>query len=282
MTDFMGDIGKIVSINLRRRAANPRFYLALLLTLCTVLIYFGQLTNYLSQYEVKIQAVELFIFAISSLGPQWMLTFCFLLLVGDAPFLHEGIEILMSRTDKKRWLRAQIIAMVCTIVFWLLFFELCILFITAGYVIYRNEWSDYVSLVAKLAVDAGKLGWNVNASVLPLTQGKPFTLFAIAFLYMVLLFVYFAMIGIVINLLSGRSYGSCIVVVFLALRFALFNLLYVPELILVSPANLIDLTVQNIEPPMFIYTVLFFVAQIMILIWAAEQILKRRDICKLR
>ena len=61
----MGDIRKMIGLNMRRYLKNPRLYIALLLTMSAVVFNFGDITEYLSQYDMKIQAGELFIFLIS-------------------------------------------------------------------------------------------------------------------------------------------------------------------------------------------------------------------------
>ncbi len=278
----MDDIRKLISIEIHRRVSNPKFYLALVLTLCVMVISFDGLTKFLVQHDMQIQAAELFVFIVSDRFTQWMLTFSFLILVGDAPFIQDGMDILLMRTNKKKWLTAQSIVMICMIMIWLVVLEISVLLLTAGHISWKNEWSDYIYLAARLQSGTRNMGIGVNTSMLPLTEGTPLVLFGIAFLYAVLLFTYFGMWGIVANLLTGRSYGSCIAACFLAFRFALNNLVNMPALKYISPANLIDLTSQSIQPPMIIYTVLFFVIQIVILAWIAEWILKKRDVCKLR
>lgn len=277
----MADIRKMVGLNMRRQLTNPRLYIALSLTVSAVIFNFGDLTDYLSQYDMQIQVVELFIFLVSDRYSQWILTFAFLILVGDAPFLHEGMDILLMRTNKKRWLKAQIIYMFFTIVLWLVFLEICLALLMAGYVSWDNEWSDYILFASRLQQGAENIGIGVNVSMLPLTQGKPYLLFGIAFFYSVLLYVYFGMWGMAANLLSGHSYGCLIVTCFLALRFALFNLFYSQEMLFLSPADLVDLTLQGVNPVMVMYTTLFFVIQIAALVFVSEYILCKRDICRM-
>lgn len=277
----MDDIRKIIGINMRRQLINPRLYIALLLTASAVVFNFGDITDYLSQYDMRIQAVELFIFFVSDRYSQWILVFAFLILVGDAPFIHEGMDVLLMRTDKKRWLIAQVIYMVFTIVLWLVFLEVCLVLLTAGYVFWDNEWSDYIRLASRLQQGAENIGMGVNASMLPLTEGAPYLLFGIAFLYSVLMYVSFGMWGMAANLLSGRSYGCLIVTCFLALRFALLNLFYNQKILFLSPADLVDLTAQKVNPMMVMYTVMFFAIQIAALILVSEYILSKRDICRM-
>ena len=278
----MGDIRKMIGLNMRRYLKNPRLYIALLLTMSAVVFNFGDITEYLSQYDMQIQAGELFIFLISDRYSQWILMFAFLILVGDAPFMHEGMDILLMRTYKKRWLKAQITYMVFVIILWLAFLEICLVLLTAGYVFFDNKWSDYILLASRLQQGAENIGMGVNVSMLPLTQGKPYLLFGIALLYSILLYVYFGMWGMAANLLSGHSYGCLIVTCFLALRFALFNIFYNQKIFFLSPADLVDLTLQEVNPIMVMYTTVFFLIQIAVLIFVSEYILSKRDICRMR
>lgn len=278
----MAEIRKMVSIELHRRIANPRFTLALLLNVCIVMISFPDLTGFLSEKQMQIQAVELFGFLISDRFAQWLLTFSFLIMVGDAPFVQEGIDVVLIRTDKKKWLIAQSLVMVLLIVIWLAALEISILLLMAGHISWGNEWSSCIRMAARMNTNTSMIGIGIGTSMLPLTQAGPFVVFGVAFLYAVLLFTYFGAWGIAANLLTGRGYGPCIVACFLSLRFLLINLLYIPQLERISPVNIVDLTANSIEVSQILYTVSFFGIQILILIWVASRILRKRDVYKLR
>ncbi|MDO5411248.1 MAG: hypothetical protein Q4F21_12500 [Lachnospiraceae bacterium] len=278
----MADIKRMVLINLRRQIGNSRFYLALLLLLSSMVFSVGNLSEFLSEYNMHVQAGELFIFITSDRMVQFLMVFSFLLLVGDAPFLQEGMDILLMRMSKKRWLSAQILFMFCMITIWLVVLQLCLLLLTAGNISWQNEWSDYITLLGRLAANSVNMETDIIISMTPLKQGSPYIVFGVAFLYSLLLYTYLGLWGLILNLLTGRSYTSLIIAVFVSFRFALFNLAYIPGAEMFSPMNLVDLNVQSINPQMMIYTILFFTIQIMILIWASGKILKKRDICKLR
>ena len=52
----MADIKRMVLINLRRQIGNSRFYLALLLLLSSMLFSVGNLSEFLSEYNMHVQA----------------------------------------------------------------------------------------------------------------------------------------------------------------------------------------------------------------------------------
>lgn len=280
----MGEIWVLIRHNFRRLLTRPRFYAALVATVCSLLIPYYKLPAFLAENNLTSQFGEPFILVISSRITQWLLTLSFLLLAGDAPFLHDGMDSLLIRTNKRKWLTAQILYMFGLVVVWLVFVELVILVLLAPNISFANKWSVHMLTVSRLRGDSRILGLEVGVTATPylIHQGLPLKVFGTAFVYGTLLFFYFGMWGMFWNLLTKRSYGCLMVTFFLSLRFALYNLFFSDTVARLSPANLVDLCTGSTNSYVsFRYTVCFFLIQIVVLAVASQALLRRRDMSRL-
>ena len=279
----MGELFALVRNSIRRLFGRPRFYVALMVTACSLILIFRDAPGFLRENALCIQVFEPFIMTISNRLPQLLLVLSFLLLLGDAPFFHEGIEIVFVRTNKRRWLAAQMLTVGAVTLLWLIFIVLFLMLFFVPRISFANEWSVYTKTAARLWYGSNVVGLSgVDVAMQLLLSGSPYVLFAVSLFYCFLLFFYCGMWAIVLNLLTKRSYGSVLVVSFCALRFALYNLFFVPALEMISPMNLIDLNSRSLTLQNFIYTVLFFTLQSLLLWFLANRALRKRDIVHLR
>lgn len=278
----MGEIWAIYKTDVRRQLENPRFYAALLLIPVFMAAGLRELPLTLHKYGMQVQACELFPFVTSDRIMQILLLISVLLLTGDAPFLHSGMETTVIRTDKEKWLKAQILFLFHTVIVGMAVLEGSLILVSMGQIRFDNAWSDYMILLSRLQTGGRNMGLEIGISMLPISEGTPYVYFMIAYLYAVLLYGCMGMWGLVCNLLTGRNYGALLVMVFAAERFLLFNLTRSKLLEMMSPFNLVDLTYHGIQLPEFLYTAAFFGIQILGLYLAAEKILRKRDMCNLR
>lgn len=278
----MGELFALIRSSLRRLFGKPRFYVALIITACSLAFIFRNVPGFLQENALHIQVFEPFILTTSNRLSQLLLVLSFLLLLGDVPFFHEGMEIVFLRTNKHRWLAAQILTVGAITLLWLIYIALFLTLFFVPRISFANEWSVYLKTAARLWYGSNVVGLSgVGAAMRLLLSGSPYVLFAVCLLYGFLLFFFCGMWAVMLNLLSKRSYGSVLVVTFCALRFALYNLFSVPALEMVSPMNLLDMNSRGLTLANFIYTILFFVVQSLILWLLANRALHRRDIMHL-
>lgn len=279
----MGELFALTRSSLRRLFGKPRLYVAIAITVCSLIFLFRDAPGFLQKNDLQIQVLEPFVLTTSNRLSQLLLVLSFLLLLGDAPFFHEGMEIVFLRTNKRRWLTAQIVAVGTVTLFWLLFIALFLMLFFVPRISFGNEWSVYLKTAARLWYGSNVVGLSgVGATMQLVLSGSPYTLFAVCLLYDFLLFFYCGMWAVTLNLLTKRSYGSVLVVTFCALRFALYNLFSIPALEMVSPMNLLDMNSQSLTSANFVYTILFFLVQCLVLWLLAIRTLHRRDVTHLR
>lgn len=284
----MGEILSLARTSLRKQLGRARFFAALLLTAgCVVMGYFHT-PDYLAGRNLTMQAGEPFLLMVGAVLVQLLLLLSFLLLLGDAPFFHEGMEIVVMRSSKRKWIAAQIVACVVTTILWLLFLFAFTLLYFNRHLSFANEWSKVAKMARRSISGGAPAGFQLGvAPSAKMAMGtKPYAMFGLSFLLNSLLYVCLALWGMTLNLWLRRSYGSLFVISLWGLRFGL-QVLELPSLgrveILnwISPMGLVDVTAGSFSGEKIAYIVLFFLFQIVLLATFSRLRLRRMDMTKL-
>ena len=206
--------------SLRRQLGRPRIIVALLLTVCCALLAFFEVPKYLVEHHKQLQALEPFIFLFSKGFPDIPVLAVFLVLSGDTPFFHEGMETTLTRTTRRKWLNSQITVVWILTFLWLAFFLLCSLCIFGKDLLsLENQWSSLGKALARTGLGA-KVGFGLGAQPsMDLMQGRtPLGALGMTLLLNAMQFTCIAMWCMALNLWTKRSYGSIVLVVFWILR----------------------------------------------------------------
>ena len=143
---------------------------------------------------------------------------------------------------------------------------------------FANAWSFFLKIAARLGYSAEMGLRGVDADPRMLQNGSPWGLFAVGYLYSLLLFGYCGVWAILLNLWTKRSYGSLLLVSFCALRLALASLFSNPALERISPMNLADVKARSLAFSAVADTVLFFTIQTVLLWFLSRQRLRQLDL----
>lgn len=264
----MAELLSVVSISLRRLLGRPRTAAALLLGAGSLLPLLQDVPAYLQQNELTLQAAEPFLLLTVSRLPQLLLVTAFLLACADAPFFHEGTALVLVRTDKCRWLSAQILAVFAAAALWLCaVLGLSVLWFLPR-VSFSGQWSAFMKTAARLGRAGAAVGLRgVEADMELLQGGGPWLVFAVSYLYNLLLFGFCGVWAVMVNLHTRHSWAGLLTVAFCALRLALESLSAAPALRWISPMSLTDLRARELSVGNLAYTVLFFAGHIALL-WA--------------
>lgn len=258
----MGEVLRFAWYDIRRLLTSPRFYLSLLVVYACLWLCFGSVYLYPEETGESLQALELFIFASCNRIPQCMLTFGVLLLLGDAPFLHEGMSVYLIRSNRARWLLGQILFCLLTIVFYLLVVEIMLLSLSGREVSFVNNWSDTIMLASQITSGASLLYIDMIFTF-PMNivlSGAPYAIFALTLVYDSLLLLMFTLIGLAFNIRWKVGVGCLGAVALLGLRSLIDS--YGNErlrgLLWFSPCNLATVSDRPVTVETIAYTVMFF------------------------
>ena len=256
----MGEVWRFTWHNIRRLLTSPRLYLSLFVVYTCLRLCFGDVGAALAGNNQTIQAVELMIFAFASRIPQWMLTFGMLLLLGDAPFLHEGMSVYLVRSSRVKWLLGQILFCLVTVVCYLFAVELMLLTMSGSGVSFANQWSAPVRLACRVPDGASFLSINMGVSF-PMNivqSGSPWPIFALTVLYDALLLSLFAMLCLTLNARWKTGTGCFAVTALLLLRVLIENSVKPDKFRVISPCNLAALGSELVTATSFGYRLAFF------------------------
>ncbi len=159
-------------------------YITFLLLFMILRLGFGGARSYLVETGQSIQAVELFVFALSSPVLQTVCILGLLFLLGDAPFLKEGMSFLLIRTSRTRWLSGQLLSCVLISAIYLVGIALLFMLLFFGRIVFQNEWSAPIRLAAQTnmggVVIRIKVAFFITMDVIK--KGTPYGMFGLTLL----------------------------------------------------------------------------------------------------
>lgn len=254
----MKEVWNLVRIEARRWLINVRLYLTLFLTFCALYLNQGGIPDYLKAKGIKVTAFELYAFTLSDPFFYLVLVLLYTFLICDIPFLHDGLEMELIRTDRKKWLFSRMIITGFITVLWLIFIELSILIIQSGFIEWKNEWSIFLKTAARTS-GGDSMGINISLSIDTMLGASPMKIFLIGFIYNILFYSFLAVLILYFNILSGNHFGIIAAVFVVGFRF--FNrVIWSSDFTkMISPADLMNICGREINAVNVMYTVSFFI-----------------------
>lgn len=256
----MGSVFHFVGYNLKRLFTSPKPYITFLVIFAVLRIGIGGATTYLEESGQTIQAVELFVFTHSAVFFQVLFVLGLLFLLGDAPFLKEGMSLRLIRTTRARWLIGQILSCIVISAIYLAGIELLFLILFCGHITFQNAWSAPIRLAAQ--VNTGGAVINIKAAVYfsmdVLQAGSPYAMFGLTFVYNLLLYSFLCLVVISCNLKFSSGIGIFAAVVFLGEKLVQRYVLPYKPLWYLSPCSIVCFEGQSITPMSICYTIMFF------------------------
>lgn len=277
----MGEIFQFVKYNFRRLWCSPRPYITLFMVYALLNLCFGGAREYLSDSGETVQAFEFFIIAMANRIPQWIMVFGILILLGDAPFLHDGMEVYILRSSRGRWLMGQVVFCALTVLGYLVLIAVMFLFMFCSYISFTNEWSDAIILSCR--IQSGAVLNIVMLIAFPMeiiNSGSPYSVLALSFLYTALMLLLCALLCMLCNVRLKTGVGCFAVTILLVWRFLLDNVGGAEFLHYLSPCSLATVSDRAVTPISICYTVGFFLCACFALCWWNYCIIQKADLQK--
>lgn len=278
----MRSILPFVGCNLKKLFTSPKPYILFLLLYTVLRIGVGGASTYLEEHGQMLQAVELYIFTQNSGFFQLIFIMGLMLLIGDAPFLREGMSLRLIRTSRKKWLTGQIVSCVIISAVYLAVIELLLVTLFRNHISFQNQWSNPIRLAAQ--VRTGGMAINIEAAIEftmnILKAGTPYAVFGLTYLYNLLLYSFFSLIVITCNLRfnAGISYFGVI---------ALYGIKLLQSYIFpyklfwyLSPCSVVCLTEHSVTKAGILYTLLYLTILCFIMLFPAFRLARRSDLLR--
>lgn len=275
----MGESFSFAAYNFRHLWTSPRPYIVLFAVYAGMELCFGGVRTYLADTGQTVQALEFFILASANRIPQWIFVFGILLLLGDAPFLQEGVEFYLMRSSRRDWLTGQVLYCLFVIFGYLVLVVGMFLVLFRGYLFFANEWSETFTLCCQLG--SGSLLHIIMMIEFPLRlvkSGLPYAIFALSFLYSFLLLLLLSLLCMICNMKLRMGFGCLAVTILLVWRVILENVAGLKVLHYLSPCNLAVVSDRTINFPNICYTISFFVCTCGLLWVWSYSIVKKIDL----
>lgn len=255
----MGSILYFSRYNLKRIFTSPKPYITFLVIYAVLRIGMGGASTYLTENGQTFQAVELFVFAHSSIPLHLIFIFGLLFLLGDTPFLHEGISLRLIRTTRTRFLVGQMLSCILISAIYLLGIELLLILLFFPHLSFQNTWSDAVHLAAQVNMGGTTLKMKVAIYFFMdvLTAGTPYAMFALTFLYNLLLYTFLLLVVTAFNLKFHATFGAFAVMIFEGIKLIQRYVLPYKTLWYFSPCSVVCWGEQTISRWGVIYPVMF-------------------------
>lgn len=279
----MGEVFQFARYNLNRLWYSPRPYFVLFFVYATLELCFGCAREYLAEAGQQIQATEFFSIAVSSRIPQWVLIFGIVLLLGDAPFFHDGMECYILRSNRAKWLMGQMMFCIITIVEYVLVVVIMFLLMFSNFIVFKNEWSNIITLCCQ--VHSGRIlgiTMNITFPVELIQSGSPYTIFFISCSYLILLMLFLCLLLMLCNLKMKVGMGYFVVVSILVLRLFVDNSLVSKYVYFFSPCNLAVVSGRIVTSYSIANTFLYFLSICSILYYYIYKAIRKIDLQKSR
>lgn len=281
----MDEIRVMTGISLRRLLGRVRFLVGLLLVPICVWMCYAKVPPLLAEKGMSLQAAEPFILLFCPHWTQLFLLLSLLLLLGDVPYLHEGMETVAVRTSKGKWLLSQTFASLGLIALWMVWIQICTLAVFRGYLHFENRWSTLTKLLARTLNQGSptKVGFELGVypNVTLITGQTPYGMLWKTALLNFVLFAMLVIWSMMLNLLTKRSYGSLLVVALWAFRFGIQRMAPLYDLAIISPMSLTELRSDSLTTARMAYILLFYALHIVLLWILSRKRMKRLDMTKL-
>lgn len=255
----MRSIFRFVSYNLKQVFMSPKPYIVFFMIYGVIRIGLGGVNTYLTDHNQFIQAFELFIFAHSAVFFQIIFILGLLFLIGDAPFLKEGMSLRLIRTSRSKWLVGQILSCIIIAAIYLLVIEVLLVILCRNRITFQNQWSDPIQLAAQVNVGGTVIHIKtaIYFSMEVLKAGSPYGMFLLTFVYNLLLYTTLSLVVITCNLRFASGVGIFAVAMLIGEKLVQRYILPYRLLWNLSPCSVVCLCDQPITRSGIAYTILF-------------------------
>lgn len=282
----MAELLVLTKLTLRRQIVRARFFVALLLSAACVVLCFRKVPLVLAEQGMRIHGAEPFLMLFSGHFPQLFLLLSFLLLAGDVPFCHDGMEFVVTRSGRRKWLLAQGCAVLTLTLLWMAWTLLCSLAVFRGLLDFSGKWSTFTKLIARnlgqLRIESFGFELGVHPSANMIGTAGPYGMLGLSFLLELLLFGAIGVWCMALNLWTRRSYGCALTVSFWLFRFGLEIIPGLYPLNRFSPLSLADVHTAPLTGARITWVLGFFLLQIVPLLLLSLRRVRQIDLTALR
>lgn len=176
---------KLVGLSLAYEFRNPALYLFLAFMFGYLIYTFSGTSSWLSEHGDSLNLFELYTYFSCGYFTKFLYKIGIALFSCGIFYFSPGYPYYLVRTDKKTWVRGQVIYLLCIVVFINLFIFAVLVLASGGHITLHNSWSD--AAYAALSIGPYEVGIDgVSMSYPDLFVYNPNLVGLLNMLYMVL------------------------------------------------------------------------------------------------
>lgn len=210
--------------DLRKMIINPKLYAILLLIVMFASDRLGNLSSFLTQFNVKISAFGLAGYLLSDVQMTLLMVVGGMILFSNAPFIDDGQLLLVIRTRKKEWVAGQQMYIHLFSFLLVLTMSLAPLLLFAGQLDFTNTWDKAISTLTQTNMGSS---YQVKIQFLHALQLKftPYNLYWIGLLFKWILIDILAQVMFSVNVIQRKRYGIIVVLAYSLLDISIEQML---------------------------------------------------------
>ena len=271
------EVWNLSLLEAKRVISSVRFLIGLLITFCGIYLTQGDLGAYLGKKELSIGILELFPFTMSDPFMLMILLLIYTFMLCDVPFVHDGMDMEMIRTDWGRWLLSKVVTVIEITILWLIMIEASIVIMQAGNCEWNNEWSVFIKTAARTG-GRGISQLNLSVSMDICQTGTPVQAFLISYALNLLFYVLLAVSMLTLNIMYKGRIGMVCAIVFEGIRYMNRAEWSSKFLRLLSPADLVNLCDGGIQAAKLFYSFGYLIALTGVLLCFCHSYLKKNGV----
>ncbi|MGE5494652.1 MAG: hypothetical protein ACM3S4_05065 [Burkholderiales bacterium] len=276
--DSVKSIMHLCMNNIRRWAANPRFYVIAVLGAIWIQYLVGPILTFSQAVNVKVTPWA-FPFTLVNWYPAMVIMLGVVLLFCDAPFMNNSTPYECIRSGKKHWVVGQLLYVVAASIIFVLFLVLVSIICLVPNIDFSNEWGKVYNTLAQTSAGIEYVQIPISYSII--LNYTPLNALLISSLILFLETLFVGLVMFTLNMITNRI-GGVFAGLLLAFMPAFANVVVIPEFYYFAPtawANLdmIDVTGRSLYPSIA-YALCFLLISIVLLTVTILRIYKKREI----
>lgn len=205
MLSRLSPIFKVCLYNMKLWSSNPRIYIVGVLSLIIAWTGANKYVQYLSQYQVVPNLIEIYIVVLSDFYTFSYVLFCILLILCDAPFIYPGTNFVLIRAQRKNWAMGQVLYIFFTSLLYYAFLFILILIVQRSNGFFSNVWSQKSYIIVNNSLSFSEIFGNIIYNFTPISAATIMTILNILYVNILSLIIY------IVNSNRSKGYGFALI-----------------------------------------------------------------------
>lgn len=205
MLSRLRPIFKVCLYNMKLWSSNPRIYIVGVLSLIIAWTGANEYIQYLSEYQIVPNLIELYIVVLSDFYTFSYALFCIFLILCDAPFIYPGTNFVLIRAQRKNWAMGQVLYIFSTSLLYYVFLFFLVIIVHRSNGFLSNVWSQKSYIIVNNSLSFSEIFGNIIYIFTPISAATIMTTLNILYVNILSLIIY------IVNSNRSKGYGFALI-----------------------------------------------------------------------